>query len=294
MAADRAVLAPSHLTPSGPLPAGVGLGWRPQLAGVASARPLAFLEVVAETLDPGAPLPAGLDAARRAGVPVVPHGVTLGIGSAEGLDRPRLERLAAVADLLDAPVVGEHLSFVGAAGLSAGHLLPLPRTREGLDVLVPQIRQAQQVCGGRPLALEHVAALFEWPDAELDPADYLTRVVERTGCLLVLDLANLYGDLVNFGVDPLDLLDRIPLEQVAYVHLAGGQLRDGVWHDTHAAAVPDPVYDLLAELVARRPDVAVMLERDDRWPAAGELHAELDRMESVIARARGLATVTGG
>jgi uncharacterized protein (UPF0276 family) len=111
-----------------------------------------------------------------------------------------------------------------------------------------------------------------------NPPDFLCRVVDTTNCLLVLDVANLYGDSINFGHDPLQAIHRLPLERVAYVHVAGGLLRDGVWHDSHAGPVPDAVFELVAELASRRPGLPVLLERDDRWPAASELDSELDRL----------------
>jgi hypothetical protein len=261
------------------LPSGVGLGWRPALAGLAARREPAFLEVVAESLPATPdPLPPGL---AQAAVPVVVHGVSLGLGCAEGLDVPRLDRLAAAAVRLDSPVVSEHIAFVGAGGLSAGHLLPLPHTFEALAVLTTHVRQAQQTLPV-PLALEHVAALFEWPDAEMDAPDFLCRLLDATGCRLVLDVANLHADAVNFGRDPLEMLDQLPLERVAYVHVAGGRMRDGVWHDSHAAPVPDAVFTLASELAARRTGLPFLLERDDNWPPAGEIEAELDRLSDAI------------
>jgi uncharacterized protein (UPF0276 family) len=264
------------------LPAGVGLGWRPALAGPAAERQLAFLEVVAESLPASEqPLPRSLVEARAAGVPVVVHGVSLGLGSAERLDRACLERLAAAGIRLGSPAISEHIAFVAAGGLSAGHLLPMPHTFEALARLTNHVRQAQDALPA-PLALEHVAALFEWPDAEMDAPDFLCRLLDATGCRLVLDVANLHADAVNFGRDPLDMLDRLPLERVAYVHVAGGIERDGVWHDSHAAPVPEAVYALAIELSARRPGLPFLLERDDNFPAAAEIEAELDRLEAAL------------
>ncbi len=266
----------------GELPSGVGLGWRPALAGIAAKRDCAFFEVVAESLPRVEDsLPRALTDARESGTPVVVHGVSLGLGSAEGLDRARLDRLGAAALRFDSPVVSEHIAFVGAGGLAAGHLLPLPHTFEALAVLIDHVREAQQSLPV-PLALEHVAALFEWPDAEMDAPDFLCRLLDATGCLLVLDTANLHADAVNFGRDPLVMLDRLPLERVAYVHVAGGIARDGVWHDSHAAPVPDEVFALAGELAARRPGLPYLLERDDNWPPAGELEAELDRLADAV------------
>ena len=127
-----------------------------------------------------------------------------------------------------------------------------------------------------PLALEHVAALLEWPAPELDEAAFLTELLERTGALLLLDLANLHANARNHGGDPLAFLDALPLERIAYVHVAGGVERDGLYHDTHAHPTPPAVLELVAELCSRRDPPGVMLERDDAYPPEAELAAELD------------------
>ena len=110
---------------------------------------------------------------RAAGVTVVPHAVSLSLGGAEPLRTDRVDHLAAVAEALEAPLVSDHVCFVRAGGLESGHLLPVPRTREALDVLVANVSEA---CARLPvpLALENIAALLEWPDAEMgegDPTD---------------------------------------------------------------------------------------------------------------------------
>jgi len=89
-------------------------------------------------------------------------------------------------------------------------------------------------------------------------------------------VANLYADARNHGGDPLVFLDRLPLERIAYVHVAGGVERDGLYHDTHAHPTPPAVLDLVAELCARRDPPGIMLERDDAYPSEAELAAELD------------------
>jgi uncharacterized protein len=256
--------------------AGVGIGWREELAGFVGRRAgLGFVEVVAESIHDDRPLPAGLEELARRGVPVVPHGVRLSLGSAGEPDPARVGHLAGLAERLGAPLVSEHVAFVRGGGLEAGHLLPVPRTRAALGVLAANVRLAQAELGV-PLALEHVAALLEWPAPELDEAAFLTELLERTGALLLLDLANLYANARNHGGDPLDLLDALPLERIAYVHVAGGVERDGLYHDTHAHPTPPGVLDLVAELCGRRDPPGVMLERDDAYPPEPELAAELD------------------
>ncbi len=269
-------------------PCGVGIGWRPEIAGVVAGLPgLGFAEVVAESVHGHGPLPDGLAGLRERGVPVVPHGVRLSLGGAEAVDADRVTRFAAVAERLGAPLASEHIAFVRAGGVEAGHLLPLPRTREAVAATTANVRRVQAELSV-PLALEPIAALFDWPDDELTEAQFVTEILDATGALLLLDVANVYANARNRGADPVALLDELPLDRVAYVHVAGGAEHDGVYHDTHTDAVGPAVLDLLAELCARHRPPAVMLERDGRYPPAGQLRAELD----AIAAAAGHPAVT--
>ncbi|MEV7546334.1 DUF692 domain-containing protein [Streptomyces sp. NPDC089915] len=271
---------------------GVGIGWRPEIAGVVERlEGLDWVEVVAENVCPGH-LPESLLRLRERGVTVVPHGVSLGIG---GADRPNAGRLAALGEravALGAPLVTEHIAFVrtSSPALEAGHLLPVPRTRDALDVLCENVRIAQDALPV-PLALENIAALVSWPGEELTEGEFLTELVERTGVRLLIDVANLHTNRVNRGEDPAAVLDAIPLEALAYVHVAGGVEREGVWHDTHAHPVPPVVLDVLARLRERVDPPGVLLERDDDFPAGDELAGELERIRAVAGAPAGARPV---
>ncbi|PWR05153.1 DUF692 domain-containing protein [Micromonospora acroterricola] len=269
-------------------PSGVGIGWRPEIAGFVAELPgLRFVEVVAESVPASGPLPSGLVQLRERAVTVVPHGVRLSLGGAEPVDPARVAHLAAVAQRLDAPLVSEHIAFVRAGGLEAGHLLPLPRSREAVDAVCANVARVQAELPV-PIALEPIAALVDWPDDELDEAAFLTEILDRTGALLLLDIANVYANARNRGTDPLALLDRLPLDRVAYVHVAGGAEHGGYYHDTHTDPVPAPVLELVGALCARRRPPALLLERDGGYPPAAVLRAELD----ALATAAGLPAVT--
>ncbi|MFF5971391.1 DUF692 family multinuclear iron-containing protein [Streptomyces sp. NPDC012769] len=271
---------------------GVGIGWRPEIAGaVEGLTGVDWVEVVAENICAGH-LPDSLERLRARGVTVVPHGVSLGLGGADRPDAGRLAALAEKAEALGAPLVTEHIAFVRAGGpltatplLEAGHLLPVPRTWDALDVLCENVRIAQDALPV-PLALENIAALVSWPGEELTEGQFLSELVERTGVRLLIDVANLHTNRVNRGEDPAEALSSLPVEAIAYVHVAGGLERDGVWHDTHAHPVPRPVLDILADLASRVSPPGVLLERDDHFPPAEELAAELSSIRTTLAAAR--------
>ena len=174
---------------------------------------------------------------------VVPHGVSLGLG---GADRPTAAaaRGPGGAGRGAGRAAGHRAHRVrtgrrvltASPQLEAGHLLPVPRTWDALDVLCENVRIAQDSLPV-PLALENIAALISWPDEELTEGQFLAELVERTGVRLLIDVANLHTNHVNRGEDPAKALDELPVEAIAYVHVAGGVERDGVWHDTHAHPV---------------------------------------------------------
>jgi uncharacterized protein (UPF0276 family) len=260
-----------------------GIGWRPEIDGaIRSADGLGFVEVVAETIDPRHP-PTGVRAALARGLVVIPHGISLSLGGGEPPDRRRLRHLARVADRLDAPLVSEHIAFVRAGGREAGHLLPVPRTHQALDILTENVQTAQRALAV-PLALEHVAALVEWPGAEMDEATFVSELIDRTSALLLLDLSNLYANAHNHGYDAADALVGFPLDRIAYVHVGGGVWRDGTYHDTHSHPVVPGVLSLVEELYAITDAPGVLLERDDDFPAEEELIAELAAIAAAAGR----------
>jgi uncharacterized protein len=271
---------------------GLGIGWRPQIEALAARPQLGFVEAIAESIDPRRP-PAGLLAARERGLAVVPHGIRLSLGGAERPEPRRLAHLAAVAKRLASPLVSEHIAFVRAAGEEAGHLLPVPRTHAALEVLVENVQIAQRALPV-PLALEHVAALVEWPEAEMDEATFVGELIERTGALLLLDLSNLYANAHNHGYDAREALTRFPLDRIAYVHVGGGVHRDGVYHDTHSDPVVPGVLRLVEELFALTDAPGLLLERDDNFPAEAELGAELDAIGAAARRGRARQENDGG
>lgn len=278
----------------------VGLGWRPALAAgiFAHLDDIDLVEVIADDY---------FDASRQdqralrtltSQVPVVLHGVSLGLASSETADTKRLDATARLVEAVRPAFWSEHLAFVRAGGAEIGHLAAPPRTQQNIDGAAANIALARRIVGSAPL-LENIATLVEPPCSVLDEPAWVAGILDAGDVPLLLDLHNLYANAINFGRDPAELLAAMPLHRVRAVHLAGGRSTPAPgggtrWLDDHLHAVPDPVFALLSQLAQSVPqDLDVVLERDGAFPPMPVLLAELQAARSALAAGRSSRAAIG-
>jgi uncharacterized protein (UPF0276 family) len=221
--------------------------------------------------------------------PLTAHGVGLSLGTDAPLDLAYLDRVAAVVDRLGAPAYSEHLAFTRVPGRELGNLLPLPRTEAVAASLIAKIAIVQARVGV-PFLLENIACVFDWPDAALSEAAFLTLICRETGAGILLDVENLHLNAVNHGLDADAFLDALPAGSVKEIHVAGGLtvrepfLQRPFLADSHSHPVPVAALDLLDRALARQVPNAVVLERDDRLEASDELLADIAHIRDRVAR----------
>lgn len=241
-----------------------------------------FVEVISENymVDGGRPL----DILRRVRErhPVALHGVSMSLGSSDGLRADYLRRLRALVDAVDPLFVSDHLSWSRIEGFNSHDLLPLPYTREALDVVCANVDRAQSSLG-RTILVENPSSYIAFR-GDMTEWEFLAAVCQRTGCGLLLDVNNIFVSASNHGFDPFAYLAGVPLRSVRQVHLAGHSQGRELLIDTHDRPVPDSVWALYEHLVARLGPTAIMIERDDGIPPLPELLAELDIARRIAAR----------
>lgn len=255
---------------------GFGLGLRPPhyeefLGG---GVPVDFVEVISENfmLDGGRPLHT-LERVREIH-PVALHGVSMSVGSVDGLDRDYLRRLRALVDRIEPAVVSDHLCWTRIEGFNSHDLLPLPYTGEALDLVCAHIMQAQDALG-RAMLIENPSSYLDFAQSEMSEWEFLSEMSARTGCFLLLDVNNIYVSATNHGFDPLAYLEGIPADRVRQIHLAGHSQGRDLLIDTHDQPVCAEVWSLYERACRLIGPVATMIERDDNIPPLEDLLAEL-------------------
>ncbi len=219
---------------------------------------------------------------------VVPHGVSLAIGSVEPLDLDYLARLRALVDRLDPPWVSDHLCWGRAPGMHLHDLLPLPYTREAVDLVVERVKRVQGTLE-RPFALENVSSYMTYRASSMSEWEFVAEIAERADCGLLLDCNNVYVSARNHGFDAERYIDAMPADRVVQMHLAGHTDKGSYLLDTHSDRVSGEVWALYRRAVERCGAVATLVEWDDDIPAWEDLAAEAERAR--VLRAEVLAGV---
>ncbi len=262
---------------------GCGVGWRPQLAmHIERRRDLEFIEVLADNHFMETSRHPAIEALQNRGIKISLHAIGLSLGGSSLPDCAYIDSLNRLIDLYGAVCISEHLAFVRGGGMESGHLLPVKRDEHTLKVVVENINFASQRLNA-PLVLENIASYLTWPGETIDEAEFLSRVLSETDCRLLLDISNLYANSFNLGFSPDRFLDRLPLSKVAYMHIAGGEKRKGIYHDTHAHDLGEAVLDLLSTALSKGCSDAVLLERDDLFPDLSEFNQEMDRIFRILS-----------
>lgn len=237
--------------------------------------PVDFVEVISENFMVEGGQPLHILGQLRERHPIALHGVSMSIGSADGLKRDYLGRLRTLVDRVDPLFVSDHLSWSRFAHFNSHDLLPLPYTEETLAVVCRNIHRAQEAIG-RPMLFENPSSYVTFTASTMTEWEFLAEMTQRTGCGLLLDINNIFVSTQNHGWDADAYLDGIPMDRVRQIHLAGHTQGEDLLIDTHDQPVSDAVWALYAKAMSRLGPVATMIERDDAIPPLSDLLAELD------------------
>jgi uncharacterized protein (UPF0276 family) len=268
------------------LTAGLGLKADHYPEALACRAPGLWFEVHAENyLAEGGPRLAWLEAIREAH-PLSLHGVSLSLAGVEPPDERTLSGLAALVRRFEPALVSEHLAWSRRGPHYLPDLLPFPRSDEALATVCLHVEQVQERLG-RTIALENPSHYLALDGHDWSEIDFLAEIARRTGCGLLLDIANVHVSARNTGLAAEAYVDAFPTERVVEIHLAGhrpdARLGDCLLVDSHDAPVADPVWALFQRFVERAGPRPTLIERDAELPPFAELLRERNRAHERLA-----------
>ncbi|MCE3286385.1 MAG: hypothetical protein K0R70_2641 [Steroidobacteraceae bacterium] len=274
-----------------PVPGRAGIGLRSQHhAAIERERPdVGWLEAHTENyFHDGGPAVRALERLRTH-YPLSLHGVGLGLGSADPLDREHLRRVRAAVRCFEPSLVSEHACWTHVDGEHFNDLLPLPHTEEAVEHLAARVREVQDVLD-RQILVENLSAYVGFAAAPLSEGEFLAALVERSGCGLLLDVNNAYVNAVNLGLDVEAFFGALPVAAVQEIHLAGHSRRRFGAHelliDDHGSEVCPAVWSLYERALRRFGPIPTLIEWDNDVPALATLVAEANAAEARLRTVR--------
>ena len=218
----------------------------------------------------------------RARMPVVLHGTSMSLGSARDESAAYVARLKELCAIIEPVMVSDHLCWTGIDGVHLFDLLPLPLARESIDALVEGIGRAQDALGRRIL-VENLSTYVTFASSEMSEWEFLSEIVQRADCYLLLDINNVHVSCFNHGWDAHAYLHGIPHDRVRQIHLAGYTDRGRIKIDTHGEPVHEPVWELFRWYGERYGAINPMIERDEDVPPWSELAGEVHRLSAIVS-----------
>jgi uncharacterized protein (UPF0276 family) len=285
-----AMRVPAPACPAASACPGAGVGLKPQhFRDILDTHPaLGFFEVHAENyLGAGGPFHHYLGRIAER-YPLSVHGVGLSLGG-DQLDLAHLDRVAALLARYEPRWFSEHLAWSRHGPVCLNDLLPVVYDAASLDRVCEHIDLVQERLRRR-LLLENPATYLESRASTLPEVAFISEVVRRTGCGLLLDVNNLCVSCVNHGRDAQAELAALPLHAVGEIHLAGHAVDsdaagDRLLIDNHGAPVATAVWDLYARAIAGLGPMPTLIERDNDIPALEVLAAEARQAQRILAGA---------
>ena len=213
------------------------------------------------------------------------HGVAMYFGSADRLNREHLKKLKATGKAHE-HTLAFRSSLLGQRGwtLYARSACPCHTLSPAARVTADNIREARDFLEV-PICVENVSSYAEFHASEMTEWEFLSEVVERADCGILLDVNNIYVSSKNHYFDPYEYLNNVPHHRVGQIHIAGHSKFEKYILDTHDHPVLDPVWKLYAHAVRLVGRTATLLEWDDRIPTFDEVHHEALKANQFIERA---------
>jgi len=264
---------------------GIGIGLRvPHYRHILSKKPTVdWFEIISENfmVDGGRPLEV-LDQILEQ-YRVIQHGVSLYFGSTDPIDRAQLRRLKDLVKRTKTPFLSDHLCLGSVDGTYTHDLLPMPYTFAAAKNTAQRIRYVRDFLD-IPIIVENVSSYAEFHASEMTEWEFLSEVVERADCGILLDVNNIYVSSQNHDFDPMDYVNNVPHERVGQIHIAGHSKYEKYVLDTHDHPVIDPVWKLYARAIELVGSTATLLEWDAHIPSFDEVHNEALKADRFLRR----------
>ena len=216
--------------------------------------------------------------------PIVLHGLTLSIGTLhQDISPTYLSNLKKVLKNINCLWFSEHVAMTNVNGLEIRSLMPVEFTRESVEQIVNKVKIISSI-SNKPFLLENITYYYTMPNNNMSELSFINQIASRADCGILLDLNNLYVNAFNHMYDPYEFIDRLPLDRIVEVHLAGCDYIHGMLIDSHASSVRKDVLTLFEHLCKKTTINGVVIERDAKLEHFSDLLTEVQEVRDIMRK----------
>ena len=261
--------------------AGLGLRFSHFEDILSSSPPIEWFEVLVDNfLSPG-PHHDKLHAIREK-YPIVFHSIGMNLGGTDPLNKKYLKTLRNLKETFQAIQLSDHICWSAYDKHQHHDLLPIPYSKENATHVADRIKEVQDFMG-EAIAVENISSYIEYKSSNISEWEFVSEVVEKADCQLLLDINNLWINATNLNYSLKEYMEKIPADRIAYMHLAGGEPEADLILDTHGASIQREVWDAFKEFIQKHGKKPSIIERDKNIPKFSELLEEFYYLKDILS-----------
>jgi len=224
------------------------------------------------------------------------HGVSFSLLTARRTKRQELwlQYLQSEVRQYNYQKISEHFGFLTTDVFIQGSPLPMPFVPEMVDIGVNNLQAIRNIAQV-PVGIENLGFAFSRHDVH-DQGKFITAMLEPVDGFLLLDIHNVYCNMINFDLSFEEVTETLPLHRAKEMHVSGGSFRSiqhenkNIYCDSHDAAIPQDVFALLENVLPQFPHVeTIIFERLGNTLLnkydAEQFHDDFNTLKSIIKKA---------
>jgi len=209
------------------------------------------------------------------------HSVGFSMAGADPVSKEQLIKAKRILDWLNPSFFSEHISWSGIDGKFYPAPFPFPYNSESLDIICRNIDTVQNYLG-IPLLMENSASTFAFDESTYEEWEFINKMVERTGCKILLDISNLLICCNNFKKDTFAYLKNLNRDAVLQYHIAGyTKSEDNLLVDSHDTNISKESWELYATAISIIGKKPTIIEWDGYLPSISILENEAKKAQAI-------------
>ena len=213
------------------------------------------------------------------------HCVGLSLGSADGVNKEHVKNIKNLIDQFKPILISDHISWSNSTIATANDLLPIPYTKNALQVFCDNVKHVQDIFG-QAILVENPSAYLQYNDSEMSEVEFINNILLETDCDLLLDINNVFVTAQNFGLNAINYLNEINHDKVREIHLAGHSIfqheNKQIRIDTHNTNICDEVLELYKFFIKKTTrQIPTLIEWDSDIPEFETLFTELTKVKAL-------------